>query len=245
MIDIHVHVLPGIDDGPADLGEAVEMCRMAAADGVTTVVATPHQVHEEWENTDAAQIRQLCAEVEGAAGQAVHVLPGAEIRACMEIPAGLDDQARSGLLSLAGSRYVLVEPSPYPFAPSLGDLVYELCVAGWRPVLAHPERYGYLAEDPERMRSLVGKGALLQVSAGSVTGSNGRRAHEAVRFLMDNRLAHFLASDGHDRAARPPRLGEARALVAGRWGETLAEALTEANPRAVIEDRPLEWEDPR
>ncbi|HPC83736.1 MAG TPA: hypothetical protein P5234_10525 [Thermoanaerobaculaceae bacterium] len=244
MIDIHVHVLPGLDDGPENLGEAAEMCRMAAADGVTTVVATPHQVHEEWENTDAALIRRLCEEVEAAAGRVVQVLPGAEIRAGAEIPAGLDDPASSGLLSLAGSRYVLVEPSPYPFAPSLAELVYELRVAGWRPILAHPERYGYLAENPERMRSLVGRGALLQVSAGSVTGANGKRAHEAVRFLMDNRLAHVLASDGHDLAGRPPRLGEARALLAARWGEALAVALTEVNPKAVIEDRPLEWEEP-
>lgn len=243
MIDLHVHVLPGLDDGPADLGEAVEMCRMAAADGVTTLVATPHQLHEEWENTDAELIRRLCAEVESAAARAVRVLPGAEIRAWDEIAAGLDDTVSSGLLTLAGSRYVLVEPSPYPYAPSLDGLVYEMSVAGWRPVLAHPERYGYLAEDPERMRTLVRKGALLQVSAGSVTGSNGRRALEAVRFLMDNRLAHFLASDGHDCAGRPPKLREARALVAGRWGEPRAAALTEVNPKAVVEDRPLEWED--
>lgn len=245
MIDLHAHVLPGLDDGPADLGEAVAMCRVAAADGVTTVVATPHQIHEEWENTDAPLIRRLCAEVEAAAGRVVRVLPGAEIRACAEIPNGLDDLGASGLLTLAGSRYVLIEPSPYPFAPSLDDLVHELRVAGWRPILAHPERYGYFAERPESLRALVRRGALLQVSSGSVAGGNGRRALETARFLLDHRLAHVLASDGHDCSARPPRLREARALVAGRWGEPLAEALTEVNPKAVIEDRPIEWEDAR
>lgn len=244
MIDLHVHVLPGLDDGPGDLAEAVEMCQIAAADGIATLVATPHQVHEQWENTDAALIQRLCGEVERAVDGAVRVLPGAEIRACAVLPNWLDEPVVSGLLTLAGSRYVLIEPSPYPFTPSLEYLVYEVKVAGWRPVLAHPERYGYLAENPEKLRELVRRGASLQLSAASVTGGNGRRAQEASRYLLDNRLAHFLASDGHDCNLRPPRLGQARALVAGRWGEDVAEALTETNPRAVLEDRPLEWEDP-
>jgi protein-tyrosine phosphatase len=243
MIDIHVHVLPGLDDGPADLGQAVEMCRLIAADGVTAVVATPHQLHEEWENTDAALIRKLCAEVEEAAAGSVRVYPGAEIRASMEIPAGLDDMAASGLLTLAGSRYVLVEPSPYPLAPSLGELVYELRVAGWWPVLAHPERYGYLAQEPERLRALVRRGAKLQITAGSVLGRNGRRAQQATRFLLDNRLVHFLGSDGHDSAGRAPGVSEAWKVVAGEWGETMAQALTLNNPLAVIENRELVWEE--
>lgn len=243
MIDIHVHVLPGLDDGPADLAEAVEMCRLIAADGTSAVIATPHQLHEEWENTDAALIHRLCTDVETAAGGTLRIYPGAEIRASMEIPAGLDDLDASGLLTLAGSRYVLVEPSPYPLAPSLGELIYELRVAGWWPVLAHPERYGYLAEEPERLQALARRGARLQVTAASVLGHNGRRAQQTARFLLDRRMVHFLSSDGHDSASRSPGLSEARKVVAAQWGEAMAQALTVDNPLAVIENRELVWEE--
>jgi protein-tyrosine phosphatase len=239
MIDLHVHLLPGLDDGPQSLEESVAMCRMAAADGVTTIVATPHQQHEEWENADIAEIHRLCREVETAAAGTILVLPGGEIRASMGIPADLERGEEGGLLPLAGSRYVLVEPSPYPFAPSLEELIYELRVAGWRTILAHPERYGYLAEETERLRVLVKRGALLQVTAASVLGANGRRAEAATRYLLQHRLAHFLSSDGHDCAGRAPLLAEAARKVASQWGEDLARVLTLDNPLAVIEDREL------
>lgn len=239
MIDLHVHLLPGLDDGPQTMEESVAMCRMAAADGVTTIVATPHQQHEEWENGDISEIHRLCREVETAAAGTILVLPGGEIRASMGIPADLERGEEGGLLPLAGSRYVLVEPSPYPFAPSLEELIYELRVAGWRTILAHPERYGYLAEETERLRVLVKRGALLQVTAASVLGANGRRAEAATRYLLQHRLAHFLSSDGHDCTGRAPLLAEAARKVASQWGEDLARALTLDNPLAVIEDREL------
>lgn len=242
MIDLHVHLLPGLDDGPQTMEESVAMCRMAAADGVTTIVATPHQQHEEWENADISEIHRLCRDVETAAAGSILVLPGGEIRASMGIPADLERGEEGGLLPLAGSRYVLVEPSPYPFAPSLEELIYELRVAGWRTILAHPERYGYLAEETERLRVLVKRGALLQVTAASVLGANGRRAEAATRYLLQHRLAHFLSSDGHDCGGRAPLLADAARKVASQWGEDLARALTLDNPLAVIEDRELSSE---
>ncbi|HNX50074.1 MAG TPA: hypothetical protein PKL08_07925 [Thermoanaerobaculaceae bacterium] len=242
MIDLHVHVLPGLDDGPQTLEESVGMCRLAAADGVKAMVATPHQQHEEWENTNVAEIMRLCHEVEAAASGVVRILPGGEVRASMGIPADLERGEPGGLIPLAGSRYVLVEPSPFPFAPSLEELVYELGVAGWRTILAHPERYGYLAEETERLRVLVKRGALLQVTAASVLGANGRRAEAAARYLLQHRLAHFLASDGHDCHGRAPLLANAARFVASHWGEDLAQTLILGNPQAVIENRELPLE---
>ena len=112
-------------------------------------------------------------------------------------------------------------------------------VAGWRPILAHPEQIHWLVDDLTLVERLVGLGAMLQVTGASVLGRYDRATRDRVRALLDAGLAHFLASDGHDLDARPPGLSAARAEVARRWGEEAAELLTETNPRAVLDDRPL------
>lgn len=239
MIDIHAHLLPGIDDGPASLEEAAAMCRAAAADGCTALVATPHQRHALWWNGDPARLEELRAAVAAEAGGGVELHLGAEVRIGEGLVESLERWPHGGATSLAGSRYLLLEFSRSHPYPDPGGLVHELAVAGWRPVLAHPEEIEWLADDLPTIEHLVSLGAALQVTGASLTGAYGRRMLERAQGLLDHGLVHFLASDAHDLEMRPPGLAAAAREVARRWGEDVAELLTVTNPRAILDDRPL------
>jgi protein-tyrosine phosphatase len=250
MIDLHCHILPGIDDGARTLEQAVEMCRVAAASGCEAMVATPHQRRGDWWNCDRAAIELLRRQLQEAAGPSPRILTGGEIRvdaqlladlAALRPPAGpaADDTVVEAPLPLAGSRYLLLEFSSAASAPEAADLVHELVVAGWRPVLAHPELIPWMAEDVAVMAHLTSLGATAQVTAMSVTGDFGRRAQADSHRLIERGLAHFVASDCHDLKRRPPGLEQAWTVIAGRWGDETARQLLLDNPRAVVANRPL------
>jgi protein-tyrosine phosphatase len=145
------------------------------------------------------------------------------------------------LLPLAGGSYLLLELDRRAPTVDTADLVHELAVAGWRPVVAHPEHYPWLMADPQLLDRLVELGALYQVTAMSVTGAFGRRAQAASHLLLDRGLVHFVASDSHGTDFRPPGLKAAHATIAASWGRETAEALTSHNPAAVVENRPVPW----
>jgi protein-tyrosine phosphatase len=255
MIDLHCHVLPGIDDGAHTLDEAVEMCRMAAEDGCETLVATPHQRKGEWWNCDRAALAALRRRVQETVGPRPRVLPGGEIRVDArllgemlalrprtpedrEAPPAPDD-AGHGPLPLAGSQYLLLELGPEGSLDEAAALVHELTVVGWRPVLAHPEFIHWLAGAPAGVAHLVSLGALTQVTAMSLTGDFGKRAHADASRLLELGLVHFVASDAHDLRRRPPGLRRAWDTIAARWGEEAAQELLVDNPRAVLAGQPL------
>ncbi len=240
MIDLHSHILPGVDDGAVNMREAVAMCSLAAADGCRALVATPHQRHAVWENTDAAALASLHAEVSREVGAGLVLLLGGEIHIDSELLADLERLPESGMLPLAGSRYLLLEFDREDAAPGPLDLVHELVVAGWRPILAHPEFIPWLVEDRVLLDELVARGAHLQVTAMSVTGDFGKGPHLYCQRLLEEGLVDFVASDAHSSAWRPPGLKRAYDFIAGRFGEPLARRLTCDNPAAVLADQPLE-----
>jgi protein-tyrosine phosphatase len=252
MIDLHCHVLPAIDDGARSIEEAVAMCRAASDDGCAGMVATPHQRRAGWWNGDRGHLaglrRALAAAVakELPPGRRFEVWGGAEVRVDAQLlaeaealAAAGDHDGGMGISPLAGSRYLLLEFAGGEAPEAAVDLVHELAVAGWRPILAHPEHIPWMAESPAAVARLVALGALCQVTAMSVTGDFGRRAQGDALRLIDAGLAHFVASDAHDLKRRPPGLSRARRAIAARWGEALAARLCHENPRAVVEDRPL------
>jgi len=240
MIDLHCHVLPGIDDGARSLAEAVQMCRAAAAAGTQVLVATPHQRRANWWNCDRHQLKRLRRQLQAALGPSPRIHSGGEIHADIHMLREMAEVTNSeGPLPLADSRYLLLELAPDLTPDEASDLVHELSVAGWQPILAHPEHIHWMATDIGVVAHLVALGALTQLTAMSVTGSFGRRAHLCTHRLIDQGLAHFVASDAHDLRRRPPGLQLAWNTISRKWGEAAARELLVENPRAVLNDLPL------
>ncbi len=239
LIDLHTHVLPGIDDGAGSLTEAVEMCRRAAADGCATVVATPHLRHPRWWNGERRTLEELHAELSGRLDGRPRLCLGGEIALHSDSVGEIYDLPEGELLTLAGSRYVLLELDWHGLGPDVTDVVHELKVGGLFPVIAHPERVRWLASDPALLESLVERGACLQLTAMSVTGELGAGIRAVCEDLIEAGMVHFVASDAHDLELRPPGLAAAYAEVGDRFGDEVAQRLFIDHPRAVVEDRPL------
>jgi protein-tyrosine phosphatase len=239
MIDIHAHILPGLDDGPESLEKAVAICTAAAVEGTTAIVATPHQRHESWENSDPVVLEAARATLQKAVGDSITIALGGEVRWDGELLDDLDRPGRGGVQTLAGSRYLLLEPGVIEPRFDPVELIHELSLAGYLAVVAHVERVPHMAGDPGLIRALVDGGAFLQLTAGSLSGVFGRKPQAAGERMLDAGLVHFVASDAHDLDRRPARLGEAYRLVERRWGGETALALFVGNPTAVLEDRDL------
>ena len=201
MIDLHCHLLPGLDDGPATVEESLELARAACAAGIETIVATPH-IREDYP-FDPAEIAVRARELEqalGEAGIALRVMQGAEV-AITRVPDL--DQAALGALCLGAGPYMLVE-SPYTYATTiLEETVFELQVQGFRPVLAHPERAPSFQQEPDRLVGLVERGVLCSVTAASMMGTFGRTVQRFTALIFSKQLVHNVASDAHDPVRRP------------------------------------------
>ena len=234
MIDLHAHILPGLDDGPATLDEALAILRSAARDGVEVIAATPH-VRDDYPTTADAMESGL-AEVRRAADEAgipIRVVGGGEI-AVARLGALSEDELRR--FALGGSRYVLVEP-PYAGWPlDLAHRLFELQVRDLTPVIAHPERNPDVQDDPELLRPHVERGALVQVTAASIDGRLGRRTAAVARELVRSRLAHLLASDAHGFETRAVGLRRAATAVGD---DGLSRWLVRDVPAAMLEGREL------
>jgi protein-tyrosine phosphatase len=227
LIDLHSHVLPGIDDGAADLDEALDICRSAAADGIEALAATPHVRHDH--PTTAEQMESALDEVRAAAAGVIELLPGGELDVA-ELDRPVEELRRFGLGGNPG--YLLVETPYHGWPLDLGVRFDRLLAAGITPVLAHPERSPDVQQRPELVAPLVAAGALVQVTAASVDGRFGRGPQRSVRRLLEDRLVHLIASDAHAASVRAIGLtGAARAIGDPR----LAGWLTVDVPRAIVE----------
>ncbi len=240
MIDLHSHIFPGIDDGAIDLDQSVDMCLQAVAAGCSAMVATPHQRHPRWMNTDRTELERLLSEIRHRVGPDLALFLGAEIRIGDGLLEDLEDVRQSGLCPLAETSYLLLEFPRHQVNGDPSEIIRSVCRAGWKPIVAHPEFVPGLSDDLSIAESLVEAGALLQLTAMSVTGDFGDRARDCVHGLLDRELAHFIASDSHDTDWRRPGLKRAWLAVAARWGEETAVRLTTDNPRAVIENMDIE-----
>ena len=234
MIDLHSHVLPGVDDGAPDLETSLAILRAAAEDGISAVAATPH-VRDDYPTTPETMER-LVADVNDAAraeGIGVEVLPGGELD--LEAAGELDD-ATLRRFGLGGNPRVLLLEFPYYGWPlELRDLVFRLGTRGFEVVLAHPERSADVQDAPERLRELVDAGVLVQLTAAAVDGRLGHRPAAASRALLAAGLAHLIASDAHAPGVRAIGMTAAAEAV----GDTaLARWLTLDVPSAVLRDAP-------
>lgn len=254
MIDIHCHLLPGVDDGPDTWDTVMEMVAQGVEDGIETAVVTPHildRLGPEVDRLYQAKFEELKERIEWA-GLVFQIFLGAEIL----FQFGLEEQV--GNLKTAtfhGNRmYFLLEVPLAFFPPQFDHVVFRLRARGLRPILVHPERYASLSGDLDRARELVERGVLFQINGGSLTGQFGRRVQRAARELVASGLVQFVGSDAHNTTSRPLQLREAREVVQDLIGEEGTELLFRINPeRAIrgqevhslapfaIEERPLGW----
>ncbi len=229
MIDLHCHVLAGIDDGPGTLADSLALVGGAVAAGARTIVATPH-VNRLYPN-DAATIDKHVAELNerlSSEGVAVEIKTGAEIALTQLAEIEADELRR---LSLGGGPWLLVEPPFTPIATNLEAILLELQREGHRIVLAHPERCAALRRNPDVLESLVGSGFLTSVTAGSLVGQFGEEARAYALEMARANLLHNVASDAHDQVKRPPGMvAELRQTELG----PLTEWLTQTVPAAIL-----------
>jgi len=227
LIDIHSHILPAVDDGAKDLNEALQMARIAVAAGTTTMVASPHVYDEQsdpllFADRVAALNRALQEQAIG-----LEVVPGAE--AVFHL--GRDVLAR---YCINGSRYLLLE-FPHSHLPrDAGRVIFELVSAGLHPIIAHPERNPSIIREPQLLFDLVDQGALVQLTADSVSGGHGSSVQSCSRYLLKQKVVHFLASDAHSTKVRTPSLKPGLKAAAKLIGHEQAAKLVKDNPRCVI-----------
>ena len=238
MIDIHCHILPGMDDGPGSFDEAVAMCRKAAADGIRTIVATPHFKPGSYEFA-AARIMEaidiLTAELKKR-GVDIRILPGAEVTVSPEMIAHLNV---GNHLTINGGRYFLTEFSPLSVPADWDKFLLSFLDAGMVPIIVHPERNAWFINHPAALATAVRSGIMVQITAASITGDFGAEARDFSVHLLRNNLVHAIASDGHSADFRPSQLTEAVTLAADVVGRERAEALVTSIPQAIIEGQPI------
>lgn len=234
MIDIHCHILPGIDiDGPSCPMESLEMARLAVEDGICTIVATPHLRELD---QSAGRIREKVAILNNSlisAGVPLEVLPGAEASATLDL------ESLCGC-TLNDNGYILLEFSRLTPAEELTDIIYDCCRVGLKPIIAHAERLPVVQRSPNRAVEFNQSGAFLQITAESLTGYFGVEARICARYLLRCGYVHLIATDAHSSSRRRPALSEGLKVAASIVGDVAARQLVQQNPAAVIRGIPLD-----
>lgn len=236
-VDIHCHILPGLDDGAPSLDVSLGMAKMAVQDGTTHLVATPHANFQF--RYDPPRIAQLRQELQAAIGEELELLIGCDFHLSYENVQDALTNPRK--YSINGGRYLLVEFAEMFNMDVMETVLQQLLGEGLIPVLTHPERNPVFQQHPELAARYVRLGCIVQVTASSLTGDFGKQAARSGIDLLDRELIHVLASDGHSTRHRLPCLAAAAEFVAERKGETVARALVSDNPGAIIADQPLPY----
>jgi len=236
MIDLHCHLLPGIDDGARDLDEGLAMARLAVEEGITHAVMTPHVMPGIFDN-DLASIELAVAayrEALNAAGIGLEVFVGGEVRLGPEVLALVADDRIPYIGHWDGERVMLLEMPHSHIPPGSEKLVDWLRAQGIRPLLAHPERNPDIESDPQRLRAFVDRGCLVQVTAGSLTGDFGEAFRVAAVALIEAGWTTVLASDAHRADRRTPSIAAGRRVAAGLVGEKASWRMVREIPAKIL-----------
>lgn len=237
MIDIHTHILPGLDDGAANWDETLNMARAAAAEGITTIIATPHHANGKYINT-ATEVEEHTIRVNEqliSAGVPITIMTGQEIRVHDDL---LEAWDRRELLPLATSSYVLIEMPSSRIPKAMNELIHELRIMQLKPIIAHPERNAEIVEHPERLADLIREGAYAQVTTHSLLGGFGRRIEQSAWSLCSSGLIHIVSSDAHHLERRGFRLREAYNTIHERMGAEW-ESYFLSNAQCVVGNKPF------
>ena len=245
MIDIHLHILPGLDDGARDMDEAVRMCRMARDDGETVLVATPHMLDGLYDVTPEAAREGLAALRARLAEECVDIRleVGGDVHVATDIPR-LVQEGKALTVADKGS-HIMLELPQHVVPTGLSDCLFGAQLAGITPIVSHPERNFAVQEDPDALLPLLEAGNLVQITARSLTGGFGREARECSLELVERGLAHVVASDAHSSTRRRPGLSRAREVVADLVGEEEAAAMFVERPCRIVEGGRVEPPHPK
>lgn len=236
MIDLHCHLLPGVDDGPATIGESLQLCQIAVADGITHAIVTPHMHPGRWENTKES-IERDCKALQAAlddAGIALKLGYAAEVRLSEHIMQQIENDEIPFYGEVDGYQIMLLEFPHGHIVPGSEKLVAWLLERKIRPLIAHPERNKAVMRDVELIRPFVEMGCWLQVTAGSLLGKFGERAESVARELLDRGWVDVVASDGHNNKARRPEVKSAYAHLEKSRGVSAENCLTVANLACLV-----------
>ena len=237
MIDIHSHILPEVDDGPKSWDVSVAMCRMAATDGITHMVATPHA--NDRYHYDREYLKGVLAHLQRLVGDTIKLSLGCDFHLSYD---NLQDAfSNPTRYVIEGSQYMLVELSNYSVPPQTTDSFLKLGDCGMTAIITHPERNPIVRESPQRIVEWAEQGCIIQMTGSALTGFWGERVRRVAQWLLERQSVHVLASDAHDTAKRVPVLSTARDAAAVICGEGVADALVEANPRAIVSAQPLPY----
>ncbi|MCR4904080.1 MAG: protein-tyrosine-phosphatase [Butyrivibrio sp.] len=234
-IDMHCHIMPGVDDGSPDLSTSIEMLKIAQREGIEQIILTPHfkpmhhNVRPQKNHLYTQKLQQKALE----SGINIKLYSGNEIYYCGET----QEQLINGeICTLAGSNYVLVEFHPTDIYSNIHNAMYQIISAGYTPVLAHVERYSDIVSHPKYVEELISLGCYIQENASSIMGKYGFGIKHFTRKMLKEHRVHFVATDSHDKSSRAPLLSECRELVAKKYGEGYADTIFYRNQLAVIND---------
>jgi protein-tyrosine phosphatase len=235
MVDLHCHILSGMDDGAKSAEESLAMAEMAIADGITHVVATPHLSSEY--RFDFAAVQRACRELQSAVGDRLQLATGCDFHLSPENLAALKENAAP--FCIHQKDYLLLEFDEFAIPPAVDDTIYRIQLSGVRTIITHPERNSIIRIRPERLEKWIRNGAFGQVTGGSLTGVFGPAAQQTALAWIARGMVHFVASDAHNLTGRLHKLSPAYAVVRSEFGREKAEALFVENPLAVFEGRSL------
>lgn len=235
MIDVHHHLLYGLDDGSPDIATSLAMADLAIEDGISHIVCTPH-ANSEYEfcpEENAARLMSLQQSI----GDRLTLGLGCDFHLSYD---NIEDAlAHPAKYSINGKRYLLVEFPDFGIPKNISSTFYEMAVAGMAPILTHPERNLTLMQKPEMLAEWIRMGCLVQVTAGSLLGNFGKGPQRVARQLLDMNWVHVIATDAHNTTSRPPVMSEAYDFLFDECGEEAAERMCVRNPRAIFYGEPL------
>jgi protein-tyrosine phosphatase len=237
MVDLHCHILPGLDDGAKTIEDSLAMAEDAIADGITHIVATPHASSDYC--FDFQRVRAAAEQLKEKLAGRLAIATGCDFHLNHENLLALRKDARP--YCIHQKDYLLVEFNDFSIPPSVDQTLHELQLAGIRPIVTHPERNGILRTHPERLRKWITHGSYVQVTAGSLTGVFGPGPQQDAWKWLASGMAHFISSDAHNTSRRPLKLKFAFDAVAAQLGESIARSLFLENPLAAFEGRPLPY----
>ena len=237
MVDIHSHILPEVDDGSKSWETSVAMCRMAAADGITHQVATPHA--NDRYHYDREYLQGLVNLLQQKVGDSITLSLGCDFHLSYD---NLQDLlVNPARYAIEGTHYMLVELSNYSIPQQISDCFTQLGDRNITAIITHPERNPILRESPQTVLEWAEQGCVIQVTGSALTGFWGERVRRVAQWLLERDAVHVLATDAHDTEKRIPVLSAARDAAAEICGEEVADALVEANPAAIIHSQPLPY----